>query len=237
MVHALAHSPRLQAGHLQERPDATRIAAMSGAISINAIAMLLLLMPISAPPSGCIAGHESNADLGAPGKETGRSCRLCRYNRTPFWKKMQLPYAVATANQRGATDGPGHRRSRATRPRRRSVEQCESQHCRTGGRTFAAVRLEYAIAPPPAYPRMRSAARQGTVLLRVLVDVDGGRSTCRCSQQRPPRARRSRAKTRAEVGASGRRCRTVARCRRSDWCRWLSRCIEPAMTGPVRCNV
>src|SRR5688572_12011864 len=50
MVHALAHSPRLQAGHLQERPDATRIAAMSGAIAVNAIALLLLLMPMSTPP-------------------------------------------------------------------------------------------------------------------------------------------------------------------------------------------
>ena len=55
MVHALAHSPRLQAGLLQtsplkDRPDPTRIAAMSGAIAINAIALLLLLMPMSAPP-------------------------------------------------------------------------------------------------------------------------------------------------------------------------------------------
>ena len=36
------------------------------------------------------------------------------------------------------------------------------------------VRLEYASAPPPAYPRRQLADRvEGTVLLRVLVDVDG----------------------------------------------------------------
>ncbi len=36
------------------------------------------------------------------------------------------------------------------------------------------VRLEYLQAPPPEYPRASARARsEGTVLLRVLVDVDG----------------------------------------------------------------
>ena len=39
---------------------------------------------------------------------------------------------------------------------------------------IAAVRLEYAYAPPPAYPRGELRTRtEGTVMLQVLVDVDG----------------------------------------------------------------
>src|SRR5688500_18990563 len=51
-IHArgITVGPRFQNGHLVERPDGARIVAMSGAISVNLLALLLLLMPMSIPP-------------------------------------------------------------------------------------------------------------------------------------------------------------------------------------------
>jgi hypothetical protein len=60
-------------------------------------------------------------------------------------------------------------------------------------------RLEYASAPPPPYPPEAARRRiEGTVVLRVLVDVDGKADRSgRAHQQRHACARRVRAQVRA----------------------------------------
>ena len=173
MVHAHAHSPRLQAGQLQERPDATRIAALSGAIAVNVIALLLLLLPMSTPPPAQ-ALDEASPPWILP-KDEPQIVPIERF--TPPTKPVDTPRrTVITPPQASvaSADVPVivEHGSDATTPPLATTD--ESTTIEPVGGPIAAVRLEYATAPAPTYPR--DALRmglQGTVLLQVLVDVDG----------------------------------------------------------------
>lgn len=172
MVHALAHSPRLQAGHLLERPDPTRIAAYSGAIAINAIALLLLLMPMSAPPPVPAPAAHLTMSWVVPDKK-------------PEIVRVVVPQKAAPQKPQPATR-PQPRASIAVADAPVIVDHgsevispvidtvAVADTVAPPARPIAAVRLEYASAPAPAYPRDALRMRlAGTVLLQVLVDTDG----------------------------------------------------------------
>ena len=173
MVHALAHNPRLQAGHLLERPDATRIAAMSGAIAVNAIALLLLLMPISTPPPVALPDTdppmrwvlpEKKPDIVpvVPVQPTSRPQQI-----QPTTRPQPQANVAPTTDQVIVEAG-----TQVATPAIDAV--VESTTVEPATNSIAAVRLEYASAPPPAYPRDALRIRaEGTVLLQVLVDSDG----------------------------------------------------------------
>jgi protein TonB len=178
MPNAFAHSPRWQAGHLQtkplkDRPDPTRIAAYSGAIAVNAVALLLLLMPISAPPP--ITSPDVDRPMSwilpekkpeivpvvpvqkTPPRKTHAATRVQPRERTPT---TEVPVVVdqgsdavaPVSDEVGEADAAGPVAS-APRP---------------------GVHLEYASAPPPPYPRDALRMRlTGTVVLQVLVGTDG----------------------------------------------------------------
>jgi protein TonB len=177
MVHALAHSPRLQAGQLQasplkDRPDPARIAAFSGAIAINAIALSLLLMPISAPPPVSVPDPEPGLIWVIPEKKP-EIVPIVPMQPTPPQKTQPVTRPQAQANPAPTMDqvivDAG---TEATTPVIDAV--VESTVVETPANPIAAVRLEYASAPPPAYPRDALRIRaEGTVLLQVLVDSDG----------------------------------------------------------------
>ena len=179
MVHALVHSPRLQAGHLQasplkDRPDPTRIAALSGAIAVNAIALLLLLMPIStSPPMAAIDADPPPTALVPldpplvvpiekfPQPRVAQPTPQARV--TPQPRADIAPVSAAAIVDQG---------SEAATPIVDAV--VESNIVEPASQPIAAVRLEYASAPPPAYPRDALRMRaEGTVLLQVLVGSDG----------------------------------------------------------------
>ena len=177
MVHALAHSPRLQAGHLQsgplkDRPDPTRIAAFSGAIAINAIALLLLLMPMSTPPPVAVPDPEKGLTWVVPEKKP-EIVPVVPIPQTPPRKTQPVTRPQPQANVAPTTDqvmvDAG---TEAVTPVIDAV--VESTIVEPPTHPIAAVRLEYASAPPPAYPRDALRIRaEGTVLLQVLVDRDG----------------------------------------------------------------
>ena len=172
MVHALAHSPRLQAGHLQERPDASRIAAMSGAITVNAIALLLLLMPMSAPPPVALPDTESTLIWVRPEKKP-EIVPVVPVQQVPPQKMQPTTRSQPQPNIAPATDQViVEAGTEAATPVVDTVVESSTVELPTN--PIAAVRLEYASAPPPAYPRdaLRTRA-EGTVLLQVLVDSDG----------------------------------------------------------------
>jgi protein TonB len=177
MVHALAHSPRLQAGLLQahplkDRPDPARIAAFSGAIAINAIALLLLLMPISAPPPVAVSDPEPGLTWVVPEKKP-ELVPVVPIQQTPPQKTQPVtrpqPQATAAPTTSQVIVDTG---TEAATPVVDAV--VESTVVEPPANSVAAVRLEYASAPPPAYPRDALRIRaEGTVLLQVLVDSDG----------------------------------------------------------------
>jgi protein TonB len=170
MAHMLTHAPRMQAGlYLPERPSPARIAAYSGVIAIHAAALMLLLMPMAAP-------------IRTPVSDT-----------IPItWVVPKKIETVPVPIEKPDKPRPEVRNIASVQPRIEAptvdvpilVEHGEEAPPDTGPvvdegpdvveSSIAAVRLEYANAPAPAYPREELRRRiEGMVLLQVLVDVDG----------------------------------------------------------------
>jgi protein TonB len=177
MVHALAHSPRLQAGHLRASPlkdrlDPTRIAAISGAIAVNAIALLLLLMPMSTPPPVALADREPGMIWVLPEKKP-KIVPVVPVPHTPPQMTQPTIKSPPQANIASPTDQViVEQGTEAVAPVTYAI--VESTTIEPPVNPIATVRLEYASAPPPAYPRDALRLRaEGTVLLQVLVDSDG----------------------------------------------------------------
>jgi protein TonB len=170
MAHMLTHAPRTQAGlYLPERPNPARIAAYSGVIAIHAAALMLLLMPMAAPVP-----------------------KPVREDTVPYREVKPKPIEVPVEKQKPDKPKLQVRKIANIQPRIEAppadvpvlVEHGEQAPPDSGPVVYAgpdivepsiaAVRLEYASAPPPAYPREELRRRiEGTVLLQVLVDVDG----------------------------------------------------------------
>lgn len=166
---AIAISPPLQL-------DPGRITAGAGAIALNALLLLLLLVPIAAPPKLAVAPPEVIDYV-----------RIAPPEVEPV-PPIRVPITPST-----------------TRPERRPVEQAAVQPSTEttdvpqpgdivvppgdepvvgppadpvgppdNGEPMQGAHLEYASAPPPAYPRQALLdGLAGTVMLTVLVDVDG----------------------------------------------------------------
>jgi len=177
MVHIHARGitlgPRFQNGHLAERPDGARITAMSGAIAVNVLALLMLLMPMSMPPP-----------LALPDKpDEGMKLVPVKPEVVEITKPLPLPRpevqpreVVEPRAQPEVVSDPAPVVVESGEPADPVVvaERTDVVALEPVTPSIAAVRLEYASAPPPAYPRDALRRRlEGTVMLQVLVDVDG----------------------------------------------------------------
>lgn len=172
MAHTLAHPPRLQAGQLLERPNAARIAAMSGAIAVNAIALMLLLMPMSAPlPVPVTDVIVTTWDFPPKKPEIVEVTPVPApptHRRETVIPTPTPPLANMTPTDEIVVDQGTEFVIPSTDP------VADSSTVEPSSGPIAAVRLEYADAPPPTYPRDALRTRtEGTVMLQVLVDVDG----------------------------------------------------------------
>ena len=169
-MQTLSALSRTQAGlYLAERPNPARIAAYSGVIAIHAAALMLLLMPMAAPvrpsveetiPVNWIVPKkveilpivEPRPDKPRP--EVRRIASVQPRTEAP---PVDVPVLVDSGDPAPPDTGPVVEGPDVIEPP-----------------AVAAVRLEYASAPAPAYPREALRRRiEGTVLLQVLVDVDG----------------------------------------------------------------
>ena len=171
MAHMLTHVPRMQAGlYLPERPSPARIAAYSGVIAIHAAALMLLLMPMAAPvpkpareesipyqPVVKPKPIEVPIERPRPDRPQERVQRIATVQPRIEAPPVDVPILVEEGEQAPPDTGP-----------------VSDTHDVAEPASVAAVRLEYANAPAPAYPRDELRRRiEGTVLLQVLVDVDG----------------------------------------------------------------
>jgi len=170
-MQTLTALPRTQAGlTLAERPSAARIAAYSGVIAIHAAALMLLLMPMAAPVRPVV--QETIPVIWTVPKKT----ELVPVTVPRPDKPRQTVRKLAVAQPRvqpPAVDVPLLVESGDPAPTDAGPVDDTAPDV-IAPPAIAAVRLEYASAPAPGYPRDALRRRiEGTVLLQVLVDVDG----------------------------------------------------------------
>ena len=181
MVHAiqvpsrssLSHPPSPRPWPPRPHPDVNRIAGYAAAITFNAAMLLLLLVPLRAPPA------LEQPDITQPIRW------ILRETPPP---QPPLPATIEKPRpQPPSTTAP---RTVETQPQPQPPVLSEEGEfvpdvpdapdvpsaptVQGPAATLPGVRLEYAQAPAPTYPRAAlRAGAEGTVLLRVLVDIDG----------------------------------------------------------------
>ncbi|AKC85930.1 energy transducer TonB [Pseudoxanthomonas suwonensis] len=158
---------------VSRRLDASRILAISFAMAVHALALLVLLLPLTqappaevrkepAPPRWQVTQVVPIPPLPPQLVEQPRTVTPPRPQTAPV-QRTQPVLAPAVVDQgtlqaETATETVGP-------PDLAPVDL---------GQPLQGAQLRYAVAPPPPYPRDAiKAGAQGTVLLRVLVDVDG----------------------------------------------------------------
>lgn len=158
------------------RLDATRIATLSGTLAVNLLAIGLLMMPLRLPPAAPLAdvAPQMQMDWLSRSKVTPPAVPL-----PVEIKRMPTPSVAPTA--RPQVPAPVSTSPVATALSETAGEPATAVGEHTDKPTVAPatsgpmpVQLQYAHAPAPTYPRgaLRSGAT-GTVLLQVLVGVDG----------------------------------------------------------------
>lgn len=159
-------------------PDATRIAGITGAIILNTVVFAALMTPAKIPfavPTSDLIMVEIQPQVKKPPLPPPEEVKVVRQQTQPVREprpaaaRVDPPPAqhitessdttlVATATTQASTD---------------TVSQTSEVTSIPAG-PVSGVQLEYAHAPAPAYPPVLVRNQvQGTVLLRILVDVDG----------------------------------------------------------------
>lgn len=163
MLHARAHP----------HPDANRIAGYAVAIGFNALLLMLLLVPMQGPPSSKLPGEsQPTITWYLPRPEPPAIPPT-----VPVTPQPPRPAAAVAARPVAPAPDPvlveqaSEAASIATTPEPAASDVAEIA---APAGPLPGVRLEYAQAPAPSYPPAALRARvEGTVLLEVLVDVDG----------------------------------------------------------------
>lgn len=158
--------------------DPGRITAGAGAIALNAVALMLMLVPIAAPPMVEALDDEPIVILDRPSPpppppppirvDVTRPTPRTVVEPRPIERPVVQPPTDTTEDPQPGdiVVPPGDERvfDVVTEPVLPSDP----------GRPLQGAHLEYASAPPPPYPREALIGNlTGTVMLQVLVDVDG----------------------------------------------------------------
>ena len=153
--------------------DPARIAGMAGAIALNAAALMLLMVPIAGPPQMPLAEEDPPPPVFIDPKpvEIPPTPPM-----VPVEKRTQRPTTAPIVTPTPpAVDTPilvDH--SEMPLPPVDTPPQIDPGPPLPPSDTPPSARLQYASAPPPTYPReMMSKGLEGTVVLKVLVDIDG----------------------------------------------------------------
>lgn len=163
--------------HSLPKLDPARITANAGVIAVHAAAILLLLVPIAVPPRLDLAIEpEPTVIFVKPPVAPDPPLRVPVTRRPPEPRPTPAPRTVRDP----VPDVP----LLVTDPQPGDVQVDPPADTPTGptgpvlpvdaGEPLQGARLEYAAAPPPSYPpEALRRELQGTVMLEVLVDVDG----------------------------------------------------------------
>ncbi|UNK57925.1 energy transducer TonB [Pseudoxanthomonas daejeonensis] len=155
------------------RLDASRILAISFAMAVHALALLVLLLPLTQAPLPELRKEPEprwtvqppTPVTPLPPQPVVQQPRVIPPRTPPAVFQRQLPVQQPAIVDQGLLQAD---------PVSDTVGPPDVINPPYDGQPLQGAQLRYAVAPPPAYPRdaIRSNA-QGTVMLRVLVDVDG----------------------------------------------------------------
>lgn len=171
MVHAM--HPASHPFH-DIHPDAKRIAAMAAAIVLNTALLMLLVVPLRAPPSVPLPDRDPDLRWILPKTEKPKPPIVpVDHHRAPTTHPV-LSKPVATTPPVAPVTVDNDPMQLDAADHEEPVQPTQSHGTIDSAEPLPGVRLEYADAPAPAYPRdaLRDGA-EGTVLLQVLVGVDG----------------------------------------------------------------
>lgn len=177
MSHAIglqAHATRHQAGTFRiSQLDFNRIAAEAGTIAINGVLLLLLLVPLNPQLPALAESKEDPWIIPITPPKPPEKIRIVEVrnppNPTPRPTTIEQPVNVPPI----VVPDPGPMDVAIELPTEVVAEATTGSSIDLG-KPLTGAHLEYENAPPPSYPR--DAIREGltgTVLLRVLVDIDG----------------------------------------------------------------
>jgi len=160
-------------GNSVPRLDVARIAAGAGAIALNVAVLLLLLipagMPSLVPEADRIITIIPIIDRIKPPVPPTRPEKVEVVKPEKAVTRTPKPDIVQPVTEQIVVDQGSLQADEVTQPTANDATIDIAP-----GNPVAGVRLEYAEAPSPPYPREALlAGLQGTVLLQVLVDVDG----------------------------------------------------------------
>lgn len=161
--------------HDQASPEPARILAIAAAIAIHAMAFLLLLLPLASGPIERAVAPTPQFQWIVPEVVPVTPPLPPQPVRQPRVKPPQptpRPVVVPRVESPPIAVDRGTLQADPTDPL--AVDTSPTQITVDTGGPLSGAQLRYAHAPAPAYPRV--AARdgaEGTVLLKVLVDVDG----------------------------------------------------------------
>lgn len=153
-------------------PNPARVAALAGAIALNMAIVMVLLIPMDLPLPKLSSENIVVVDLP---KRVDPPPKPPVVPVTPPRPERPQPVQSSVVPQVDVPPVVTEEARIVDMPYVPPVESSPSATPEVGATGPASgVRLEYASAPPPTYPREElMAGRQGTVLLQVLVDVDG----------------------------------------------------------------
>lgn len=170
--HSHAHAAGLREALAQVQP--VRVLGIAGAIALNVTALMLLLVPVSAPMS--IVKPEETTTLvpldppkpKPPEPEVVRVVQPQPRTETPVRITQPTPQPILQ-DPVIVPDGSQYVEPVLTQP---TLDTGPMPSADPGPQPTT--RLEYASAPAPTYPREALLdGAEGTVVLKVLVDVDG----------------------------------------------------------------
>ena len=176
MVHAIPISSHPSPSHAsipRPHPDGNRIAGYAAAITVNAVVLMLLLVPLRAPPP------LDMPDVIQPIRWILRETPPPQ-PPLPVRVEKPKPQAPSTVVPQRVETPPAPQTPVLSEQGELAPDIPDAPVAPTTPKITApvaplpGVRLEYARAPAPSYPRAAlRAGVEGTVLLQVLVDVDG----------------------------------------------------------------
>lgn len=156
------------------RPDPNRILGISSTLALNVLALTFLLMPMTLPPAPSALERRPTIEVIdivplPPTTPPPPQVPVTRAQPRPAPRTL-LPPPVAAATDLPATPAtPTPDASFDADP-----QPLEATPLLAPAGPAVGMQLQYRSAPPPDYPRQALQRRQqGTVLLRVLVDIDG----------------------------------------------------------------
>jgi len=171
----MVHATHLASHSFRDiHPDGKRIAGMAAAILLNAGLLMLLMVPLRAPPDMPLPDRDPDLRWILPKTETPKPPVVpVEHHRAPTPHSVVTKPSDTTPPIAPVIVDQDPMQAQAV-DQEQSTQPTQEQQVVDTGEPLPGVRLEYADAPAPAYPRdaLREGA-QGTVLLQVLVDVDG----------------------------------------------------------------